>query len=138
MKKVRLFEHFIGEAARVGSSSWSSVLSDLKRDGWDVKGKLASKYYDEDGEERRLEIDNDGDDIWWTIYDGDDKELNSGSFDGEGLSAGELDGEVWSYIEESFITEAFEVHYSDGVRAAKKFKSEKDAMLFTKEKIASG
>lgn len=138
MKKVRLFEHFIGEAARVGSSSWSSVLSDLKRDGWDIKGNLASKYYDEDGEERRLEIDNDGDDIWWTIYDGDDKELNSGSFDAEGLSAGELDGEVWSYIEESFIIEAFEVHYSDGVRAAKKFKSEKDAMSFTKEKIASG
>lgn len=39
---------------------------------------------------------------------------------------------------ESFIAEAFEVHYSDGVRAAKKFKSEKEAMSFTKEKIASG
>lgn len=39
---------------------------------------------------------------------------------------------------ESFVSEGFEVHYSDGVRAAKKFKSEKDAMSFTKEKIASG
>jgi hypothetical protein len=39
---------------------------------------------------------------------------------------------------ESFISEGFEVHYSDGVRAAKKFKSEKDAMSFTKDKIASG
>jgi hypothetical protein len=39
---------------------------------------------------------------------------------------------------ESFVSEGFEVHYSDGVRASKKFKSEKDAMSFTKEKIASG
>lgn len=39
---------------------------------------------------------------------------------------------------ESFIAEGFEVHYSDGVRAAKKFKTEKDALSFTKEKIASG
>lgn len=108
MKKVKLFEQFVNEAARVGRSSWSSILSDLKRDGWDIKGNLASKYYDEDGEERRLEIDNDGDDIWWTIYDENDKEINSGSFDGEGLSAGELDGEVWSYIEESIVNESAE------------------------------
>lgn len=39
---------------------------------------------------------------------------------------------------ESFVAEGFEVHYSDGVRAAKKFKTEKDALSFTKEKIASG
>lgn len=105
MKHIKEFNEFISEAARVGRSSWTAILSDLKREGWDVKGKLASKHYDEDEEERKLEIDNDGDDIRWTIYDGRGKELNSGSFDAEGLSAGELDGEVWNYIEESKVLE---------------------------------
>jgi len=100
MKHIKLFEDFIGEAARVGRSSWRSVLSDLARHGWDIKGNLATKFYDEDDNERKIELDNSGDEVNWTVYDGRGKELNSGSFDAEGLSAGELDGEVWDYIDE--------------------------------------
>lgn len=111
MKHIKEFNKFISEAARVGNSSWQAVLSDLGRQGWDIKGNLAIKFYDEDDEERKLELDNSGDDVYWTIYDGKGKELNSGSFDAEGLSAGELDGEVWNYIEESKISEAIDIKY---------------------------
>lgn len=111
MKHIKEFNEFISEAARIGNSSWRAVLSDLGRQGWDIKGNLAIKFYDEDDEERKLELDNSGDEVYWTVYDGKGKELNSGSFDAEGLSAGELDGEVWNYIEESKVSEAIDTEY---------------------------
>jgi len=110
MKHIATFETFnTNESARVGSSSWSNILRDLKNDGWEIKGNSASKYYSNDeDDERRLELSNYGDEeVNWTIYDGKDKEINSGSFDADGLSAGELDGEVWNNIEESAINEDF-------------------------------
>lgn len=115
MKHIKHIDSFIiNEAARIGNSSWSSILRDLKYDGWDIKSNSAYKSYEgDDGDERKLELSNyGGDEVEWTIYDGKGKEINSGSFDAEGLSAGELDSEVWSNIEES-VSEAKDISIKD-------------------------
>lgn len=94
-------ENAITEAFRIGNSSWSDILDDLSRIGWTKEGEIAKKYYTNDNEEQMsLEITNyDGDDeIRWTIFDENNNELESGSFDAEGLSAGEIDSEIWSQL----------------------------------------
>ena len=112
MKHVKLFEDFINEAARVGRSSWRNVLADLKYEGWDINGNVATKSIGDDKE--RVEITNYGDDnVQYTVYNTKGKEVNSGSFDAEGLSAGELNSEIWNYTNESeqFIAES---HFAVG------------------------
>ncbi len=110
MKRVKLFESFIGEAARVGSSSWKNILSDLKYDGWEINGKVASKYIGDDEESEddleKVEITNNGDDyVQYTVYNTKGKVVNSGSFDAEGLSAGEINYDIWDYINEGVVNE---------------------------------
>jgi hypothetical protein len=99
MRHVKLFEQFLNEAARIGSSSWRNILSDLQDyNGWTIQGEIAMKGYtsDED-EERRVELTV-------TVFEipsaGEENEISSNSFDAEGLSAGELDSEIWNYTEE--------------------------------------
>jgi len=50
---------------------------------------------------------------------------------------GWADLDLAEYIEESVVTENYEVIYSDGVSAMKKFRSEKQALDFMKQTIAS-
>lgn len=96
MNRVKLFEEFINEAGRVGRTSWKNILKDLGREGWEIDGNHAIKWF---GDEEQLRITNtNGDEIEYEVIDADDKVTDSGSFDAEGLSAGELDGEVWNYI----------------------------------------
>ena len=47
------------------------------------------------------------------------------------------DPDLAEYIEESVVTENYEVIYSDGVSAMKKFRNEKEALDFMKKTIAS-
>jgi hypothetical protein len=103
MKRIKLFEEFVNEAARVGRSSWKNVLADLKYDGWDIKGTVATKFIGDDEESgsdlEKVEITNNGDDyVQYTVYNTKGKEVNSGSFDAEGLSAGEINYDIWDYI----------------------------------------
>lgn len=101
MKHIQTFESFLNEAARVGRSSWNSILKDLKYEGWDIKSGSAYKSYaDDNDEERELKLSSyGGDEVQWTLYDGSGDEIDSGSIDAEGLSAGELDSEVWNYLD---------------------------------------
>jgi len=97
-------ENVLSEAARVGRSSWSSILRDLRNYGWDISGDTAYKSYaNNDDEERELQMTSryGSDEVEYTVNDENGDEIDSGSFDAEGLSAGELDSEVWSNIEES-------------------------------------
>jgi len=114
-KSVIYVGESVNEAARVGSSSWSSILKDLSNLGWETNLPNATKYYTDDNDnERSLVINGQyGDNIKWTVYDERGKEINSGQFDAEGLSAGELDGEIWMEIEESVVNER---EYSDEER----------------------
>jgi len=96
----------LNEAARIGSSSWRNILSDLQDyNGWTIQGEIAMKGYtsDED-EERRVELTADGEEVTVTVFEipsaGEENEISSNSFDAEGLSAGELDSEIWNYTEE--------------------------------------
>jgi hypothetical protein len=96
---VKLFEQFINEAARVGSSSsWKQVLKDLSRHvGWKIVGNTAvsdTAPTDERGTYLVMKYEGDGE-ISYTIYDENDEEIISGAFDGSGLSASELEDEVW-------------------------------------------
>jgi hypothetical protein len=104
MKHIKLYEEFLNEAARVGSSSWKNILADLKYDGWDINGKVATKFINDDDDEsesdlEKVEITNDGDDyVQYTVYNTKGKVVNSGSFNAEGQSAGEINYDIWDYI----------------------------------------
>ena len=97
MKHIQTFESFldkVNEAARVGSASWSAVLKDLRRMGWDVNKDSAEKQYDDD---RTAVLTYENGEVVVTVIDDKGKEISSDSFDADGLSADELDGEVWNY-----------------------------------------
>jgi hypothetical protein len=105
------FDNFLNEAARMGSSSWKSVMNDLKHSGWDIKGNVASKD---------TESEKDPDDyitieltstrtgseyVKYTVTNSSGKVIDSGEIDADGLSAGELDSEIWNHIDEGETTD---------------------------------
>jgi hypothetical protein len=106
------FDNFLNEAARMGSSSWKSVMNDLKNQGWDVKGNVASKDTEsqkdpDDYITIELTSTRTGSEyVKYTVINSSGSTIDSGEIDADGLSAGELDSEIWDYIDESSINEA--------------------------------
>jgi hypothetical protein len=99
-------DNFLNEAARMGSSSWKSVMYDLKYQGWDIKGNVASKDTEsqkdpDDYITIELTSTRTGSEyVKYTVTNSSGKIVDSGEIDAEGLSAGELDSEIWNHIDE--------------------------------------
>jgi hypothetical protein len=104
-KSVIYVGESLNEAARVGKSSWKSVLSDLEDEGWDVRGNTATQEVDSEKDPEgyvTVELTSKGGDyVKYTLKSSKGKVIDTDEIDAEGLSAGELNNEIWHYIKES-------------------------------------
>jgi hypothetical protein len=104
-KSVIYVGESVNEAARVGKSSWKSVLSDLEDEGWDVSGNTATQEVDSEKDPEgyvTVELTSKGGDyVKYTLKSSKGKVIDTDEIDAEGLSAGELNNEIWHYIKES-------------------------------------
>lgn len=114
MKKVKLFEEFIGESYTIGEDNWKDILSDLKRKGWKIEGWTAIKQIGDSTDRKHIELEHDEGytgNILWTVYSGDTVVISNGEFDANGLSAKELDKEIWNNIDEATATALHEYDF---------------------------